>query len=198
MKLVELECPKCGAVRKVEIKDQTKYFKCPNCGNTIMLDESDIIKLEQMRIDEGREIRKGKSSDDDKEFKRIILLVLIPVLLYFGVFGFYQIREWVRDAQEKAYKAQRVVMTVDASALVNQDYRVVQRMLRDMGFVDIECIPDADLRSHLFYNAENDVGKVKKVTIRGNSDFKKSAFLRDADVFLKSDKVRIYYHVMAK
>lgn len=187
MKTVIMECSECHGTMQLDEEKAQGIMVCPYCGKKEMIIESDMVKIEKIKAE--KEIqkttlkqvyRKEKENRSVKIGKNILIgigifyLLLILFLLY--------------------YSYNEVNIPFDSNELLNKPLSEVITLIKDVGFRKIEISTEANLHDAFLSDKAGQVGMVSKVTINGDSDFKKAGFLRSADVFHKSDTVHIWYY----
>lgn len=72
MKLVQLQCPHCGA--NLEVGDQIEQFICNYCGNAFVVDQE--IQKHEVKIDDakglGKELEKGRREASDAATSELV------------------------------------------------------------------------------------------------------------------------------
>lgn len=186
-KLIQMNCPNCGAGLTVNSKFETAT--CNACGSTFPVD-SGTTKIETRIVDEAEikrqeaekeialkniELKEKEKEHDHKIGKMIIVGYGIFMLFLFVSMGISRCQDTIQDKRsEKA----GMIKAPNSDTLKNENYKYVESTLKASGFTSIELI-DID---------ENDnSGKVKTVSINGDSDFYNDWFYPDA-------KVVISYH----
>ncbi len=67
----------------------------------------------------------------------------------------------------------RVRTPFSAEQLQGRQYKEVEDILKEAGFINVESIGEKNLRDSIFRNRANDVGRVTRVTIDGEDDFQR-------------------------
>lgn len=189
MDLTKAICENCGGSLKNNpfsyIKD--KEITCTYCGATYIVNAKHSkvgaeweVELERLKISERRENNKAElvyrnKSEERKSNNRILLALssfVVVSLVIISVLGFFE-------------TLNKVKITANETDLQGQNYKVVTKKLKDMGFKKVTTEKVADLKLGIFSGD----GDVKEVTIDGGSDFKKD------DMFDEQSVVKVYYHV---
>jgi len=189
MKFVQLKCPSCGA----DLKTDQKTAFCQYCGASLLIDdEAQKIDVTYRKVDEAR-IRENERKEavslkelemKDKEDKRsrigdLALLLVACLMIFLPMF--------LLGAFEKP-DVDQIKVPASASSWVGENYEVVAQEIEAAGFTNIDTAEQADLVSGWIKK----VGDVAKVSINGDSKFKKGdRFPRDAQVI-------IIYHTKKK
>jgi len=100
MTIKSAKCPECGAI--VDIKDGLSTFYCMHCGCQLTVDDQSdtLIKAKvrvkeiehqterlKMRLADKKDERDTKNAETEKDFKRAILLIALPVALALILLG---------------------------------------------------------------------------------------------------------------
>ena len=189
MKYVQLKCTSCGAALNT---DQKTAF-CQYCGARLLLDdEAQRIDVTYRKIDEARiqenerkqAVRLKEIEAQDKEDRRSwigsLVLVLVGLFILFGLWFFI----WNDSKSDENL----IKVPASASSWVGENYEVVAQEIEAAGFTNIDTTEQADLVAGWIKK----VGDVAKVSINGDSKFKKG------DSFPKDAQVIIIYHTKKK
>lgn len=190
MNSTTLICKRCKA--PLEYEEGSSVLRCPHCGYTEKIDESDEITRERIWAGTYKETELGKTkleTDADikareiyleekslgiKKVKYVIYAIVAAVLAIFICFAVY-------NGQHRG----KVHIKQGSDYYVGTDYQVARRLLVEAGFENIEDSPQATLSK----KEQELEGKVIQVSIDGNPTFKKGWFSRKATV-------TIYYGVL--
>lgn len=190
MNSTTLICKRCKAPSEYE--EGSSVLRCPHCGYTEKIDESDEITRERIWAGTYKETELGKTkleTDADikareiyleekslgiKKVKYVIYAIVAAVLAIFICFAVY-------NGQHKG----KVHIKQGSDYYVGTDYQVARRLLVEAGFENIEDSPQATLSK----KEQELEGKVIQVSINGNPTFKKGWFSKKATV-------TIYYGVL--
>lgn len=190
MNSTTLICKRCKA--PLEYEEGSSVLRCPHCGYTEKIDESDEITRERIWAGTYKETELGKTkleTDADikareiyleekslgiKKVKYVIYAIVAAVLAIFICFAVY-------NGQHRG----KVHIKQGSDYYVGTDYQVARRLLVEAGFENIEDSPQATLSK----KEQELEGKVIQVSIDGNPTFKKGWFSKKATV-------TIYYGVL--
>ena len=185
-----LVCKRCKA--PLEYEEGSSVLRCPHCGYTEKIDESDEITRERIRARMYKETELGKTkleTDADikakelhleekslgiKKVKYIIYSILAAFLVFFICFAIY-------NGQHRG----KIHIKQGSDYYIGTDYQVARRLLTEAGFEKIEDSPQATLSK----KDQELEGKVIRVSIDGNPAFEKGWFSKNATV-------TIYYGVL--
>ena len=186
MKLKVLKCPECRA--NLEIEDDRTSCYCQYCGCKIILDSEkqgytynknvNVNKTIHKRYTNDADVIRAKSeaSKDSRDFKQLLtlmgLLLLIPIVVFVG----FQINGAVSKHEGK-------INAGYYKDLIGKDYETVTAHFEAAGFTNIELI-DLDDSGLAFWNE----GKVDTISVGGDTDFE------SVDWFYPDTKVVISYH----
>ncbi len=190
MNSTTLICKQCKA--PLEYEEGSAILRCPHCGYTEKIDESDPITIERIRAKTKKDIELGKSKIEKeanleakklnieekniglKKVKLIIGIILSLALVGLVVYGVYAIQHKgkIRIKQSSDY-------------YIGMDYQYAHKLLEEAGFERIGDSPQATLSK----KEEELIGKVIRVSIDGNPTFENGWFAKDATV-------TIYYGVL--
>lgn len=187
MKVTKLNCPHCGGVVSSDVCGRSSVF-CNYCGQTIYLDDGSTTHTINKNININKTIHKRTTDDADviraqnegKDSK--IYFIMMAMLL---VFSFVPMLIWgiIPSCKAESAKNDGKIVAYGYNDLVGQDYQSVKATLEAAGFTNIDLIDLND--SGLFFW---DDGKVKMISIAGDTDF------GEFDYFDPADKVIITYH----
>lgn len=190
MNSTTLVCKRCKA--PLEYEEGSSLLRCPHCGYTEKIDESDEITRERIWAGMYKETELGKTkleTDADlkareiyleekrlgiKKIKYAIYAIACGLLAIFICFAIYQ-------GQHKG----KIHIKQTSDSYIGTDYQAAHRMLAEAGFENIEDSPQATLSK----KEQELEGKVVRVTIDGNPAFEKGWFSRNA-------VVTIYYSIL--
>ena len=187
MKVTKLECPHCGGVISSDIRGRSSVF-CSYCGQAIYLDDGSTTHTINKNININKTIYKRTTNDaeviraqnEGKSDKYIFLYLFLTIGLCILILLFAAI---IPSCKAETAKNEGKIVAEGFSELVGQDYKTVKSTLEAAGFTNIEMIDLND--SGLFFWDE---GKVKAVSIAGDTDFD------EFDYYDPDDKVVITYH----
>lgn len=183
-----LICKRCKA--PLEYEEGSAVLKCPHCGYSEKIDESDPVTIERIRAKLIRDTELGKKKIEKdaaiegqrlsleekslglKKAKIIITTALLVCAAILAVLIGYKIK----------HKGE-IKMPQSAIAYCQQDYEVTYQQLKDAGFEDIEYI----VQDNLSMSERNLVNIVTQVSINGNTSFNAGTW------FSKSSAVKITY-----
>lgn len=190
MNSTTLVCKRCKA--PLEYEDGSSVLRCPHCGYTEKIDESDEITRERIRAKMYKETELGRTkleTDADikakeiyleekrlgiKKIKYVIYAIITGLLAFFICFAVY-------NGQHRG----KIHVKQTSDYYIGTDYQAVHRLLTEAGFENIEDSPQATLSK----KEQELEGKVVRVSIDGNPTFEKGWFPKDATV-------TIYYGVL--
>ena len=108
---------------------------------------------------------------------------LIILVMFLVLCGLIYTENTLRD---KEIAAGKIPIPSDGESYIGEQYQIVELELRDAGFTNILSKPLNDLSE----GSIEDDGKVYKILVNGNTDFKaRTLFFPDVKIF-------IYYHSM--
>lgn len=190
MNSTTLVCKRCKA--PLEYEEGSSVLRCPHCGYTEKIDESDEITRERIRARMYKETELGKTkleTDADikareidleekslgvKKVKYVIYAIAIVILAIFICYAVY-------NGKHKG----KIHIKQASDYYVGMDYQVARRLLAESGFENIEDSPQATLSK----KDQEREGKVVRVSIDGNPTFEKGWFSKNATV-------TVYYDVL--
>ena len=190
MNSTTLVCKRCKA--PLEYEEGSAVLRCPHCGYTEKIDESDEIIRERIRARIYKETELGKTkleTDADikareidleekslgiKKAKYVIYAIVIAFLVAFICYTVY-------NGKHKG----KIHIRQASDYYIGMDYQVVRRLLTEAGFENIEDSQQATLSK----KEQELEGKVVRVSIDGNPTFEKGWFSKKATV-------TIYYGVL--
>lgn len=179
------KCPNCGGLLT---KNDDNDLQCEHCGyivsNTTTINKNININRINRTIDEADVIR---AKNDLKKEKLKLLSIIIHIIsgLLLLLLVYYSYTQY-----KEAHPGFRITMKVNSKDLVNRNYQEAESTLSDHGFTNILCISLNDLTD----SNDRNIGKVRNVSIGGKESFSKDGFMTNADTFMSTDQVRIYYH----
>lgn len=190
MNSTTLICKRCKA--PLEYEEGSSVLRCPHCGYTEKIDESDEITRERIRAKTYKDTELGKRQIEKdtvieakklnleekslgvKKVKYIIIAILVVVVAALIGLAVY-------NGQHKG----KIHIRQSAEYYIGTDYQLAHRLLAEAGFKNIEESPQATLSK----KEEELEGKVIRVSIDGNPTFDKGWYPKDATV-------TIYYGVL--
>ena len=186
LKTIELKCKNCDA--SLELKENIAF--CPYCGTKLVIDDESInvnyvyTKRDEARIREcerKEKIQLKKLENEENKDKRdtkigIIVGIGVPFLIALIILLGLGINKWSAVSSGK-------ISAGNYKDYVGEDYIIVVQQFEELGFENITTI-DLDDSGVAFWKN----GKVKSISIDGNSDFD------SINYFYKDDKVIIKYH----
>ena len=190
MNSTTLICKRCKA--PLEYEEGSSILRCPNCGYTEKIDESDPITIERIRAKAYKDTELGKSQIEKeanieakklnieekiiglKKFKLIIYIILSLVFIGSVIYG-------VSAIQHKG----KIHIKQSSDYYIGMDYQYTHRLLEEAGFENIKDSPQATLSK----KEQELIGKVIRVSIDGNPHFEKGWFAKEATI-------TIYYGVL--
>lgn len=190
MNSTTLVCKRCKA--PLEYEDGSSVLRCPHCGYTEKIDESDEITRERIRAKMYKETELGRTkleTDADIKAKEIYLeekslgvkkvkyVVYAIITAFLAVFICYA----VYNGQHRG----KIHIKQGSDYYIGTDYQVARRLLTEAGFENIEDSPQATLSK----KEQELEGKVVRISIDGNPTFEKGWFSKNATV-------TIYYGVL--
>ena len=177
-----VKCKNCGADLKLDAKRKITY--CPFCGSKDTITESDDVFIARMKNDLARERLKLERKRLRTHFRDLSKdtqgLIIAAIILFVSCFAPWILLEITSDKDSRYTPA-------DMRSYLNRPYQEVAQELTDAGFSAVSTSAMGDLADWLFFSKQGDVGKVGRVTIKGEADFKKG------DSFQKDDPVIVYY-----
>lgn len=186
MKVYKIDCPACGA--KIDVKEDQQSLYCSYCGRKIYVDDETRhveIKSHKIYTDEAKvkesDYKIKKLEYEEREEKRtlktlLVIFLIVPAFIALLVFIF------------TSPKANEIKMPMSAASYKGENYEVVVKELKNIGFKNIEALPQKDLVTGWITSD----GSVEKISINGDSDFESGA------IFSKSAKVIVTYHTFKK
>ena len=183
-----LICKRCKA--PLEYEEGSDVARCPHCGYTELIDESDMIKRERIRAKAYTEAELGKhkiEKDADVEKKRILLseknldIKKIKYIILSGVIVALIVAAVLIVVQVKHRGKLRMPMSVSSYCGIQYDY--VEKLLQDAGFSDIT----SEVIMTLSKDQQSRRGEVTQVSIGGTTAFRRGQW------FPKDTSVVIHY-----
>ena len=183
MNSTTLNCKRCKA--PLDYEEGSAVLRCPYCGYTEKIDESDYITKERIRAKAYKETELGKRIIEKdaaiegkklsleekklgiKKVKYVICTFLVVALVGLIAFAVYSIQH-----RGKIYIRQA------SDYYIGTEYQVAHRLLAEAGFENIEDSPQATLSK----KEQELEGKVIWVSIDGNPAFNKGWYPKDATV----------------
>ena len=167
-----LKCKQCGG--PLDYKEGSNILRCPHCGFSERIDESDAVKVERIRAEAelGKRIIDNKRSIEEKRINlrklRYVFAIVIFVLLLFviGLVVYNKLHEG------------KVHIKEPNTYYVGKDYQMVHRLFEEAGFVFVEDIKQEVLSKE----QESLAGSVSEVSIDGTAVFEKGWFSNKAPV----------------
>lgn len=190
MNSTTLVCKRCKA--PLEYEDGSSVLRCPHCGYTEKIDESDEITRERIRAKMYKETELGRTkleTDADIKAKEIYLeekrlgIKKIKYVIYAIITGLLAV--FICLAVYNGQHRGKIHVKQTSDYYIGTDYQAVHRLLTEVGFENIEDSPQATLSK----KEQELEGKVIRVSIDGNPTFEKGWFPKDATV-------TIYYGVL--
>lgn len=198
-----MKCKNCGADLKWDAKKKETY--CPFCGSNGTTTVSDDVFIARMKNDLDRERLKAEKHMNRTRFRDLspkaqskILTIIIIVVLYLLL---HTIPTWEQNFFQSVKKTsaseatqrqetlpERIRTPASAEQYLGRQYEEVAQELRDAGFKTVSTAGMNDLSDWLFFSKKDEVGKVGRVSIRGETEFDKGAWFRE------NDPVIVYYH----
>ena len=177
-----MKCKNCGADLKLDAKRKITY--CPFCGSKDPITESDDVFIARMKNDLARERLKLEKKRLRMHFSDLTEDAQVGIVTFVAMFillGGMVLLGMTSGKDSRHTPA-------DMRSYLNRPYQEVAQELTDAGFSAVSTSAMGDLADWLFFSKQGDVGKVGRVTIKGEADFKKG------DSFQKDDPVIVYYH----
>ena len=201
-KAIQFRCRDCNCVMVIE--KENRMLKCPACGSTELIVESDAVTIERIKSNTQLELQKTKKDlvleiqksntdlemeklyyqekkkdrQNKKDFKALVLYFAIIAV----VFAFSVISNNIRTNKEIAQG--KISIPYSAEKCIGENYKTIYTLFQDAGFSNIELKPLDDLQKS---DSEND-GLVYRIMINGDVSFSSSKR------YLPNDKINIYYH----
>ena len=188
MKLLQMDCPGCGAAMEMNITENTKLVHCPYCGRQCYLDDGKREYTINKNINVNKNIHTRHTDDADviraknetnKDVKMLFAILGVFVLMML----FFALMMWIEDYEAKP-KDGEIKMPCAVSDYKGESYEDVIRELEDLGFDNIETSAKKDLVTGWITKD----GSVEKVSIGGDSDFE------EGDIFKEDAEVVVIYH----
>ena len=183
MNSTTLICKRCKA--PLEYEEGSAVLRCPHCGYTEKIDESDDITRERIRAKAYKDTELGKTKIEKeadikakeihleeknlgiKKVKYLIYAIIVVVLAALIALAVY-------NGQHKG----KIHIKQASEFYIGTDYQLTHRLLAEAGFDNIEESPQATLTMK-----EKELeGKVIRVSIDGNPAFDKGWYPKDATV----------------
>ncbi len=180
-----LKCKQCKG--PLEYEEGSSLLRCPQCGYTEMIDESDELKLERIRAKNQKDIEVEKARIENEanvekkrlyveqeriglgKMKAAIVLVLIAVIVGGGAF----------IGINASHKGK--IQVEDATTYVGKNYEQVQKVFQSGGFENVEL----NRLETLTKSDAQQVSNVSEVSIDGRSDFKNGSwYAKDANIII--------------
>lgn len=185
-----LVCKRCKA--PLEYEEGSSALRCPHCGYTEKIDESDDIIRERIRTRTYKETVLGKTkleTDAEIKAKEIYLeekslgIKKIKYIIYAIIVALFAIL--ICFAGYKIQHKGKIHIKQTSNYYTGMDYQVAHRLLEDAGFENIEESPQATLTK----KEQELAGKVIRISIDGNPTFEKGWFSKKA-------AITIYYGIL--
>ncbi len=199
MLMRSIKCPECSGAISVDISGKEFVF-CPYCGHQIEIHNPNRIeKIYTKNINVNKNFNNNNTNrlinDADviraknERLDTILRLGGAVIVIFFVVFGFVFMaidedkdeRQNKNDMQ-KAISEGKINVGENYAYFEGENYKTVIKQFEDMGFVNIEKLPIKD------HNPFNNTGKVKTISIGGDSNFDKY------DCFSPEDRVVVSYY----
>ena len=183
-----LKCPGCGAPINVEYKKNDGTMFCPYCGNAVKIEDSNTITINKnitkRTINDAKIIRaENERLQIEHEHRIGKVLLVIMISIFIGPFFFYGCMAKLARERKVSLIERGKVSVGNCDDYEGDNYKEVEAQFRSMGFENIELVDLKDSGIKVWKN-----GKVKSVSISGNTDFD------EGDYFSKDEKVVISYH----